>query len=104
MVVSVCGQRGQHVVRRVELVPSQEAEHVPAHPLLIMDSTAQGTTHRQRPVNSLPVLVREHIQKQLASSSELKNFFGSKFQNIVSFQKPKILTRDFSKNTLNKKT
>ena len=33
MVVSVCGQRGQYVVRRVELVPNQEAEHVPAHPL-----------------------------------------------------------------------
>ena len=60
MVVSVCGQCGQHVVRRMELEPNQEAEHVPAHPLLIMDSTAQGTTHRQRAVNSLPVPVRKN--------------------------------------------
>lgn len=60
MVVSVCGQCGQHVVRRVELEPNQEAEHVPAHPLLIMDSTAQGTTHRQRAVNSRPVPVRKN--------------------------------------------
>ena len=60
MVVSVCGQCGQHVVRRVELEPNQEAEHVPAHPLLIMDLTAQGTTHRQRAVNSLPVPVRKN--------------------------------------------
>lgn len=89
MVVSVCGQRGQHVVRRVELVPSQEAEHVPAHPLFIMDSTAQGTTPRQRAVNSLPVLVREHIQKQLASRSELKNFLAPSFRILFRFRSRK---------------
>ena len=47
MAVSVCGQHGQIVVRRVGLVPSQGPEPVITPYLIIMDKTAQGTTVKQ---------------------------------------------------------
>ena len=58
MAVLVCGLLGQHVVKRVGLVPSLEAEPVIIRLPLTEDRTALGTPLRQRAANSRHALVR----------------------------------------------
>ena len=59
MEVSVCGPRGQLVVRRVGLVPSLGLEAAIAQSLTTMGKTALETTVRQSVVKLPPVQVRK---------------------------------------------
>ena len=60
MVGSVYGQHGQHVVRRVALVPSQGADCVTTQYLLVEEKTALRISLKRGVANLNHVLVSNH--------------------------------------------
>ena len=60
MVGSVYGQHGQHVVRRVALVPSQGADCVTTQSLLVEEKTALRISLKREVANLDHVLVSNH--------------------------------------------